>query len=205
MKKLIIIITTFILFCGCSATRKISKSTSDVKVSKDIDSQSKVEVKSSLTNVGKTSTSESSTVEEINIKQAPSIELTANFRVDSTAFLRGDTALKLVDITNKNVSVTIYQNGKTKELTAKIRSNGNVQDVPFSEINIKKSTSTKESTIDTSKVITKDSIAQVSVKDKSKLEASESVVTKEIDRMNYYWLLLAFASAILFVYFYRNK
>lgn len=205
MKKLMIIITTFILFCGCSTPRKLSKSISDVKITKDIDSQTKVEVNTNEIKSGKSTVKESSIVEEISIKQAPSIELTANFRVDSTAFLRGDTALKLVDITNKNVSVTIYQNGKTKELTAKIRSNGNVQDVPFSEINIKKSTSTKETKIDTSKTITKDSTAQVSVRDKSKLEASESSVNKEIDKVNYYWLFLAFASATIFIYFYRNK
>lgn len=205
MKKIIIIITTFILFWGCSATRKISKSSKDVTIQNDIDSQSRVDVKTNVTNVGKSIVKESSTVEEINIRQAPSIELTANFRVDSTAFLRGDTALKLVDITNKNVSVTIYQNGKTKELTAKIRSNGNVQDVPFSEINIKKSTSTKEIKIDTSNTITKDSTAQLSVKDKSKLEASESIVTKEIDRMNYYVLPVIILVLVVLFFVYRRK
>lgn len=190
MKKYLIIATIILLFGGCTTHRKVLKTQSELKIENNIEASNEiVETKASI-KVGKTSINESSTIEEVSIKKPVNIELTANFKIDSTAFLRGDTAMKLVDVTDKNVSITIYQNGKTKVLTAKIKTLAGVQDVPFSEINIKKSSTNKTTNIDTSKIDISKQISKSTIKDKSKITASKSSVYRETEKVNYLGLIL---------------
>lgn len=204
MRNYLIITIIILLFGGCSTSRKISKSSTDVKIEKDLESYNELVVKTNEVKSGKSHVKESSIVEEISIKKVLPIELTANFKIDSNATLRGDTALKLVDVSDKNISVTIYQNGKNGQLTAKIKSKAGAVDLPFSEINIKKSSTTKESSIDTTKTLTKDSTASSSFKDKSKLEVKETVEEKEIDKLNNYGLLMVFVLIIISLLVWRK-
>lgn len=86
--------------------------------------------------------SQTNYLEDISIKKPSTlqpIELTATFRIDTTAYLHQDTLLKLVDINDAKVSVTIYQNKKTNELTAKVTTKRTVRDVAFDELQIKRS------------------------------------------------------------------
>ncbi|WP_316797334.1 hypothetical protein [Pedobacter agri] len=206
MKKYITIIATIILlFGGCTAHRKILKTQSNIKIQNDIESSKEIhEVKSSV-ELGKSLIKESSTSEEILIKKPVNIELTANFRIDSTAFLRGDTALKLVDISNRNVSITIYQNGKTKVLTAMIKTLQGVQDVPFTEINIKKSITSKSTSVDTSKKENIEVNEKSNLKDKSKISVSSSTLQSATHKVNHLGIIcLMFVIGWLFWWFYKR-
>jgi hypothetical protein len=190
MKKyLLLVAIIFILFGGCSTHRKVLKSQSELKVENNIESNQEFASNTTAVKLGKTSINESARVEEISVKKPINIELTANFRIDSTATLRGDTALKLVDVSDRNVSVTIYQNGKNGQLTAKIKSKHSVEDVPFSEISIKKSITNKVTNIDTSKIDSSKVSAKVILKDKSKVVASAASVEKDAEKVNYLFLI----------------
>lgn len=205
MRNYIIIAIIFILFGGCTTKRKVLKTQSELKIENNIESTNEVVESKSSINAGKTNVIESSTVEEISIKKPANIELTANFRIDSTAFLRGDTAMKLVDVKDKNVSVTIYQNGKTKVLTAKIKTLAGVQDVPFSEISIKKSKSTKSTEIDTSKIDNFNVQKKYTFSDKSKIIASASKVEKDTQTVNYLGLVGIIILIALGIYYFKSK
>jgi len=205
MRNYIIIAIIFILFGGCTTKRKVLKTQSELKIENNIESTNEVVESKSSINAGKTNVIESSTVEEISIKKPANIELTANFRIDSTAFLRGDTAMKLVDVKDKNVSVTIYQNGKTKVITAKIKTLAGVQDVPFSEISIKKSKSTKSTEIDTSKIDNFNVQKKYTFSDKSKIIASASKVEKDTQTVNYLGLVGIIILIALGIYYFKSK
>ncbi|MFW0718726.1 hypothetical protein [Pedobacter sp. N23S346] len=189
MRNFIIIAIIFLLFGGCTTHKKLLKNQSELKIENHIESTNEIVEESKAVKLGKTNVVESSTVEEISIKKPVNIELTANFRIDSTATLRGDTALKLVDVSDKNVSVTIYQNGKNGQLTAKIKSKNSVEDVPFSEISIKKSTTNKAINIDTSKIDSSKVLVKATLKDKSKVKASKSKVEKDVQKANYLFMI----------------
>ncbi|MCX2474102.1 hypothetical protein OQZ33_07150 [Pedobacter sp. MC2016-05] len=204
MKKLIILAIIIMTFGGCSTQRKISKNESLVRVQNDDEINKAFELESTKSKVGKTDVIELSAVEEIKIKQPHQIELTANFRIDSAATLRGDTALKLVDISDKNVSVTIYQNGKNGQLTAQIRSKNSIENVPFSEISIKKSSTNKIVKVDTSKVENVKVKEQIQIKDKSKTEVNESSVQKDVKKANYL-VLIGLGLLIVIVFWILNK
>lgn len=204
MKKFIIIATIILLFGGCTTHRKILKTQSETKIENNVEATNEVVESKSSVNVGKTNVVEYSTVEEISIKKPVNIELTANFRIDSTAFLRGDTAMKLVDVTNKNVSITIYQNGKTKVLTAKIKTLAGVQDVPFSEIKIKKSSTNKSTQIDTSKVDSSRVEKKSTFSDKSKVVSSTSKVERHTKKINYLFMI-SFVVLVNILFFLINR
>jgi len=125
--------------------------------------------------------------EEITIKNAvpAPVELTATFRVDTSASLNGDTALKLVDINNADVSVAIYQNKKTNELMAKVSTGKSTKNMPFSEMQIKRNYTETDSKKDSSKVSSQetskkvDSVGKKDVKDVSKAKDSKSEVSSK--------------------------
>jgi len=204
MRNYIIMAIIFLLFGGCTTHKKLLKTQSELKIENNIESTNEVVKETKAVKLGKTNMNESSTVEEISIKKPANIELTANFRIDSTAFLRGDTAMKLVDVTDKNVSVTIYQNGKTKVLTAKIKTLSGVQDVPFSEISIKKSTSTTSTEIDTSKIDNFKFSGKEIFKNKSKVTASASKVEKDVQKVNYLFVIVFLVLVVLFWRLFKN-
>ncbi len=212
MKRYVILII-LISFAGCTTSRKISRSSNEVKLQNDIKSN---EVNSSITNsinTAKALASETKTDEVITIKQpvqSENIELTANFVIDTSASMQGDTALKLVDVTDKNISITVYQNRKTNVLTAKIKTNKATRDVPFSEITISKSTVNKTSEIDTSKTNTIESNYSKSLVDKSKIEIKnkEENIQSESNgiELNYYGIggVLILVLIILILYSRRK-
>lgn len=190
MKKFIYIAALFVLFGGCTTKKHILKTESNLKIEKDIESNQTFVNKVETINTGKSAVTESSTVEEMSIKKPASvIELTANFKIDSAATLRGDTALKLVDVSDKNVSITIYQNGKTNELTAKIKSKHSTEDVPFSEIKIRKATTVKTAEVDTTKTLTSEVSGSSTVRDKFKVVQSDNKVEKDVTKVNYLGLV----------------
>ena len=202
MKKIIILAAIIMTFGGCSTHKKVLKTQSDLKVQNDSETKSNIQSETNLLKVGKSDLIESATVEEINIKQPHSIELTANFRIDSNATLRGDTALKLVDVADKNISVTIYQNGKNGQLTAQIKSKNSVKNVPFSEILIKKSSTNRVVKVDTSKSENIMVHEQTQTKDKSKIEVKETKVNKDIKTNNNFLIIGAIVLILIIAYFY---
>jgi len=203
MKKLIYITTLFILFGGCKTNKSIIKSESTLNIEKNVESNQAFNTKITDVSLGKSSIIESSNVDEITIKKPiNNIELTANFKIDSTATLRGDTALKLVDVSDKNISVTIYQNGKNGQLTAKIKSKNGTEDVPFSEIKIRKATTTKTEEVDTTKNVTSEVSGSATVRDKSKVVHSDSKVEKEVSKVNYLGLLCVLLVAGLLLWYF---
>jgi len=154
MKKLISVITLVGLLittngCGILKTKHIEKSSSIEKVNNDI-ATSKLTIDDTKNDVV-TSKSTSSTIqsEEITVKRPEpnDIEIIANFRMDTSATLKGDT-LKLVDVKNNNISLSVYQNGKTKELMAKVTTSAGSRVTPFSEISIKRQYTNTESKTD---------------------------------------------------------
>ena len=190
MKKLIYITALFILFGACKTNKSIIKADTKLNIEKDIESNQTFANRIETVNSGKSSVTEASTVEEITLKKpAALIELTANFKIDSAATLRGDTALKLVDVSDKNISVTIYQNGKSGQLTAKIKSKSGTEDVPFSEIKIRKATTSRKSDVDTSKTVKSEVTGSATLKDKSKVVQAESKVEKNTQKVNYLFLI----------------
>jgi len=136
----------------------------DVAVNKNILDYKKI------VEAGKSENTSKSYTEEITVKTPTvdqPIELTATFRIDTSSTLKADTALKLIDVNNKDVSVAIYQNRKTNELTAKITSKKGSRDIPFSELKIKRNYSESSSTIDTSKVTVDSNTVQIDSVNKS--------------------------------------
>ena len=202
MKKLIYITTLFILFGGCKTNKSIIKLESKLNIEKNVESNQAFNTKITDVSLGKSSIIESSNVEEITIKKPSTlIELTANFKIDSTATLRGDTALKLVDVSDKNISVTIYQNGKNGQLTAKIKSKTGTEDVPFSEIKIRKAETTRKVEVDTTKTLISEAAGSASLKDRSKIFKSESKFEKKVSKINYAGLVGVLVSACLLMWF----
>ena len=202
MKKLIYITTLFILFGSCKTNKNIIKSDSKLNLEKNIEANQVSNSKVTNVSLGKSFNTESSTVEEVTIKKPSAlIELTANFKIDSSATLRGDTALKLVDVSDKNISVTIYQNGKNGQLTAKIKSKSGTEDVPFSEIKIRKATTSKTANVDTTKTIISEVSSSLNLKDKSKVVQAESKFEKKVSKINYAGLVGVLVSACLLMWF----
>ncbi len=137
--------------CGVAKNKYLEKNKSSATIKNDI-SVSSVKIDSAKGS-GKVSKSgdEQFYSEEISIKKNDAInniELTANFKVDTGATLSGDTALKLVDVNNGGVSLSIFQNKKTKELMAKVTTSAGSKVTPFSEINIKRQYGQKSGRVD---------------------------------------------------------
>lgn len=117
--------------------------------------------------------------EEINYRTnanltPPPIELTATFKVDTLRSFVKDTVIRLVDVNNSDVSISIYQNKKTNELTAKVTSHKGSLNVPFSELQIKRTYNEQSNKTDTTSRATHLVKAKVDSVDKT------AVVTKDI-------------------------
>ncbi|QIL41035.1 hypothetical protein G7074_18245 [Pedobacter sp. HDW13] len=186
MKKLILLVLAIVLIVpsnGCRILREKDKHTSlaktdvmnNVNVSKQtIDSL--VAFKNYIYNRSSQVISE-----EINYKfpntDKKDLEITANFRVDPVIDLKGDTAFKLVDVKNDNVSVTVYQNKRTNELMAKVKTENGIKELKASEIQIKRTTTTNSDVVDTSKKDIDVKRSTIDSVDKSK----SSTYKKEVD------------------------
>lgn len=201
MKKSVFILgalMTFVIYSSCNLIKikpsleKVERQTAkkDIAVKKDV-----LEYSTKI-DKGITENSNKNYTEEITVKSNPEpIELTATFRIDTVNSLKGDTALKLVDINDKSVSVSIYQNKRTNELTAKITSKGGSKDVPFSELKIKRNYSENSSKIDTTKISV----------DSNRTILDSSQISKEVrytteDKQSWHSYILPILSALLLVY-----
>ena len=201
MKKSVFILgalMTFIIYGSCNLI-KIKPNLNKVErqvVKKDVEVKKEVLQYNTNINKGITENSNKNYSEEITVKATPEpIELTANFRIDTTSSLKGDTALKLVDINDKSVSVSIYQNKRTNELTAKITSKGGSKDVPFSELKIKRNYSENSSKIDTTKISV----------DSNRTTLDSSQISKEVsypteDKQSWHSYILPILLAVLLAY-----
>lgn len=143
---------TFIFYSSCSVFR----ATPNLEKVERQQTKSNIEVKKEVleyattTEKGVTENSSKNYTEEITVKTNPEpIELTATFRLNTDEALK-DT-IKLVDINDSRVSVAIYQNRLTNELTAKVTDKRGVKDIPFSELKIKRNYSEANHKTDTSK------------------------------------------------------
>lgn len=151
----VLLVLTLVLFHSCSIfkTRTVNRKLDETEV-KTITSVKK-EFKDSVTSEKKgisTNTSKVLSEEIIYRKGSPdvsNIELSATFRLDTSSSMRGDTALKLVDVNNNGISVAIYQNKKTNELMAKVSTNKGSKTVPFEELQIKRNYQENTSDVDT--------------------------------------------------------
>jgi len=158
MKKIVALslLLAFMATNGCSLfkNRKVEKTLEEVTTQSKTD-VTKISIDTSLEeqkgiSVGKTK----NYTEEITYKNnvdMSAIALTANFKLDTSSSMRGDTVVKLVDIDDSRVSVAIFQNKKTNELMAKITSAKRTTQVPFSEITIKRNYAETSDSTDTSK------------------------------------------------------
>lgn len=210
MKKSVFIIgalMTFIVYGSCNLI-KIKPNLEKVErqvVKKDVDVKKDALQYSTKIDKGITENSNKNYTEEITVKTNPEpIELTANFRIDTTSSLKGDTALKLIDINDKSVSVSIYQNKRTNELTANITSKYGSKDVPFSELKIKRNYSENSSKIDTTKISV----------DSNRTTLDSSQISKEVsypteDKQSWHSYILPILSVLLLAYvlykFFKHK
>jgi hypothetical protein len=180
MKKLLLIALALVLTtsngCRILKHKKLDNHSEEVNIKSDvkvssIESDSLASVAKGVYDKGKVTTKET-----ISFKRPvpdDDIELTANFKVEGPVDLKGDTAFKLVDVKNKDVSVTVYHNKQTNELTAKIKKKGKKdKDIPFSEMQINRETIQDFSSGDTTKTNTRVSRAKKDSVDKSKKETS---------------------------------
>ena len=201
MKKSVFILgalMTFIIYGSCNLI-KIKPNLNKVErqvIKKDVEVKKEVLQYNTNINKGIIENSNKNYIEEITVKATPEpIELTATFRIDTANSLKGDTALKLVDINDKSVSVSIYQNKRTNELTAKITSKYGSKDVPFSELKIKRNYSENSSKIDTTKISV----------DSNRTTLDSAHISKEVsytteDKQSWYSYILPILSALLLAY-----
>lgn len=186
MKKLLLIALALVLIssngCRILKHKKLDKRSEEVNIKNDVKvSELKFDslatISKGVYDKGKTTTKET-----ISYK-APTddnFELTANFKVDGPVDLKGDTAFKLVDVKNKGVSVTVYHNKKTNELTAKVKTGGETKDIPFNEMVINRETTHDFDSGDTSKKLVKVGALKKDSTDKSKKDSA--VVTSNLDK-----------------------
>ena len=201
MKKSVFIIgalMTFIVYGSCnliSIKPNLEKVERQV-VKKDVEVKKEVLQYNTNINKGIIENSNKNYIEEITVKATPEpIELTANFRIDTTSSLKGDTALKLIDINDKSVSVSIYQNKRTNELTAKVTSKYGSKDVPFSELKIKRNYSENSSKIDTTKISVD---SNRTILDSSQISKEVSYPTE--DKQSWHSYILPILLALLLAY-----
>jgi hypothetical protein len=214
---LIILASIAVIFiygsCGlfkATSKNKLSdytKTESNTDVKKTVDDVKVTEAKGVSENTS-TVTSEDITYRKGNPNPTP-IELTATFRLDTASTLKGDTALKLVDINNNGVSVVIYQDKKRNELTAKITSNGKSQNIPFEELRIKKNYSNTSSKIDTSKKDSSNYKLTLDSAGKGKSEDKHVVLDKKSEPTSKgMWAVIAIVAVLAIVgavlYFIKN-
>lgn len=219
MKRILLIIlasiTVVLLYGSCS----LFKATSKNKLTDYSKQETKVDVKKELDDVkvtevkGISENSNTISSEDITYRKADPnaglIELTATFRLDTASTLKGDTALKLVDINNNGVSVVIYQDKKKNELTAKVTSNGKSRDVPFEELRIKRNYSNSTSKIDTSKrdssrvQLTLDSVGKSGTETKN-VVLDEKTKPTGIGMLGIIGVIAVIAIVVGIIYFVKN-
>lgn len=180
MKKLLLIALALVLTtsngCRILKNRKLDKHSEEVSIKNDvkvssIESDSLASVVKGVYDKGKVTTKETISFKKPVLDD--DIELTANFKVEGPVDLKGDTAFKLVDVKNKDVSVTVYHNKQTNELTARIKKKGQKEkDIPFSEMQINRETVHDFNSGDTTKTVTEVGKSKKDSLDKSKKETS---------------------------------
>lgn len=203
-KSFVILGLIVMLYSSCSLFKERTKNVEIDKTETKIDLEVKKEelnVKLSETK-GISEKENSVSSEEIVYKKSnpEPIELTATFRIDTSSTFKGDTALKLVDINNSNISVAIYQNKKTNEIMAKVKTGGKVQNVPFEELRINKTYTVNKEKIDTSK---KDSsVVSLSLDSVNKGKVVEVKKTKDTETKlssNSVWAMIGVVGVICIV------
>lgn len=184
-KSIVILVLLGMITNGCGVFKesKVDRSISEETVKNDTKVVKEEEKSSVKEQLNKSESSTKVLTEEIVYKKpiidTRPIELTATFKIDSSALLKGDTVLKLLDINNDDVSVTIIQNKLTNELTAKVKTPRSTRTVPFEELTIKKNYT--ESDLKTDSTITETLVTSVKLDsvNKNKTERYNKEVKKE--------------------------
>ncbi|WP_316851150.1 hypothetical protein [Pedobacter agri] len=196
--------------CGIHKNKRIEKAGSTERIKNDV-STSKVSIDSTKSNVAVARNVKAvSYTEDISVKRpvVEDIEISANFRMDTSTTLKGDT-LKLVDIRNNNISLSIYQNGKTKELMAKVTTNAGSKITPFSEINIKRQYTTKEDKVDSLSTFENHSEIKADSLDKSERSYKKDTTTSEKIKKTlpsfWIWAIGILATVTLIYFLLKNK
>lgn len=217
MKKLLLIALALVLTtsngCRILKNKKLDKHSAKVEIKNDVavstaKFDSLASVVKGVYEKGKTTTKES-----ISYKKPVTdddIELTANFKVEGPVDLKGDTAFKLVDVKNNDVSVTVYHNKQTNELTAKIKKKGSKdRDIPFNEMLINRETVQDFSSGDTTKTsnevnkLKKDSVKVSSTKSSTKSSKLEK--TKDTTPDWKVWIGVAIVVCFFLWFGFRGK
>jgi uncharacterized protein YxeA len=208
MKKLLLIALALVLTtsngCRILKNKKLDKHSGEVNIKNDVavsttKFDSLASVSKGVYDKGKTTTKETISYK----KPVPDddIELTANFKVEGPVDLKGDTAFKLVDVKNNDVSVTVYHNKQTNELTAKIKKKGKKdKDIPFSEMLINRETVNDFSSGDTTKTSTEVKKLKKDSVDKSRKDSvnKSSSLNKSKDNKPDFWVWIGVAAVVCF-------
>lgn len=207
MKKLILFALALVLIfpnngCRILKHKKLEKRSEEVKIQNDVSvKQSSIDSLVSVSN-GTWNKSNSVIKETISYKAplSDAVELTAKFKVDTSKSLKGDTALTLVDVNNKDVSITIVHNKKTNELTAKVKTGGRTKDIPFNEMLINRTITNGVDSGDTTKTLTSVNKKQLDSVDRSKTQVQnkESHLEKEKDNKPDFWVWIGVVAVICF-------
>lgn len=207
MKKLILFALALVLIfpnngCRILKHKKLEKRSEEVKVQNDV--KVKMSIVDSLASVNKGvyEKSNSTIKETISYKTPVSepVELTAKFKVDTSKSLKGDTALTLVDVNNKDVSITIVHNKKTNELTAKVKTGGRTKDIPFNEMLINRTITNGKDSGDTTKINVDVKKKNLDSADRSKKETTikNSSLEKRKDNKPDFWVWVGVVAVICF-------
>lgn len=178
--------------CGV-IKRKLSGKTKTVEVSENNTSVKKSIVKEDLATLAGVKTTDATNYsDEVTItKGVPgNIELSGNFKLDSSSLNNVDTAFKLIDVTNNGTTLTVYRNGKTNEIRAKVVSRAGVDNVAFSQISMKRTynnTKTKDSTLQVTKSSMALNLDSVN-KDKLRKETKVKEDQKHIETKSLPWV-----------------
>jgi hypothetical protein len=208
MKKLLLIVMALVLTtsngCRILKNKKLDKHSGKVNIKNDVvvstaKFDSLASVSKGVYDKGKTTIKETISYK----KPVPDddIELTANFKVEGPVDLKGDTAFKLVDVKNNDVSVTVYHNKQTNELTAKIKKKGKKdKDIPFSEMLINRETVNDFSTGDTTKTSTEVNRLKKDSTDRSRKDSvvQSSSLNKTKDNKPDFWVWIGVAAVVCF-------
>jgi len=151
---LLVFTLVFLHSCSLFKTRTVNKKLDQVEYNSNTAVKKEFKDSALLEKSGLSETTSKVLSEEITYRKGSNelapIELSATFRLDTSSSLKGDTAIKLVDVNNNGVSVSIFQNKKTNELMAKVSTGRGVsRTVPFEELQIKRNYQENTSKVDT--------------------------------------------------------
>lgn len=186
--------------CGVIKNKQLEKKKNSELIKNDINvNTTKIDSAKAAVSVAKTSDRKSYS-EEITIKhtEVPAASvLVANFKIDSAVTGKGDT-IKLVDVANNNISLSIYQNAKTNELMAKVTNGKSTSITPVSEINIKRKYGEQKDTSDSSYVFENHSELKRDSLDKTETKRDEKHITdKKEKRTEVNWNVWVGAIAVV--------